>query len=88
MSPTERRWLSVAQFSELYGLNRKVAAAWALSGRLPAARLGGRGPWKIDNRQVELDMERQIMGRRPVGALGVGIPRTRDSRPAKGIIEG
>ena len=88
MSPTERRWLSIAQFSELYGVNRKVAAAWALSGRLPAARIGGRGPWKIDNRQVELDLERQILDRRSVGALGVGAPRTRASRLAKAIIEG
>lgn len=87
MSPTVRRWLSVAQFSELYGVNKKVAAAWALSGRLPAARIGGRGPWRIDNRQLELEMERQIIDHRSVGALGVGVPRARGSRPAQGIIK-
>jgi hypothetical protein len=82
MSPTERRWLSVAQFSELYGFSTKVAAAWALSHRIPAARIGGRGPWRIDRLRLEEDLERQIKDNRPAGCLGGGAPRRLGSRPA------
>ena len=62
---TQRRWLTIAQVSELISINRKTCSAWALSGRLPAARVGGRGPWRIDKLKLEEGLERQIKGNRP-----------------------
>jgi len=45
--PTGRRGLTVAEISELISINRKTVSAWCLTHRLPAARIGGRWPWRI-----------------------------------------
>jgi excisionase family DNA binding protein len=82
MSQTERRWLTVAEVAALLSIHPKTASAWCLTHRLPAARIGGRGSWRIDRAKLEQDLERQIMNQRPAGALGDGAPRARGSWPA------
>jgi len=77
MSPNERRWLTISEISELISVNPKTASAWALCGRLPAARIGGRGPWRIDRLKLEESLESQIKDIRSAGCLGAGTPRRR-----------
>jgi len=79
----ERRWLKVAEAAALLGINSKTVSLWCLTHRLPAARIGGRGPWRVDRFKLEADLESQITDiRRPAGALDDGVPRARGSRPA------
>jgi len=82
--PAERRWLTIFEAAAFLSVNPKTASAWALSGRLPAARIGGRGPWRVDRVKLEESLERQIKDNRPAGAfLGSGAPRDAlGSRPA------
>jgi hypothetical protein len=56
----EKRWLTTGEISALLSINRKVVSTWCLSRRLPAARIGGRGPWRVDRFQLEKDLESQI----------------------------
>lgn len=56
----DRRWLTVAETSELLSINPKTCSAWCLTHRLPAARIGGRGPWRVDRIKLEDGLERQI----------------------------
>lgn len=73
----ERRWLSIAEVAALLSINPKTASAWALSGRLPAARIGGRGPWRIDRLRLEESLELQINITGSAGYSRRGIPRLR-----------
>ena len=81
--PTGRRWLKIAEISALLSINRKTASAWCLTHRLPAARIGGRGPWRIDRFEIEANLESQIRDTRPARVfLSSGAPRALGSRPA------
>jgi hypothetical protein len=81
--PTERRWLTILEAAAFLCINPKTASAWALSGRIPAARIGGRGPWRVDRFRLEEGLERQIKQVRPAGVfLSSGAPRALGSRPA------
>lgn len=83
---SERRWLTVAEVSDLLGVNPKTASAWCLTHRLPAARIGGRGPWRVDRLKLEEDLERQITTNRL--AAGSGRRVALGARPAQAIHEG
>lgn len=67
----ERRWLTVAEVAALLSIHPKTVSAWCLTHRLPAVRIGGRGPWRIDWRKVEEVLERQIQDNGPARALGI-----------------
>jgi hypothetical protein len=77
-----RRWLSVAEVSALLSINPKTASMWCLTHRLPAARIGGRGPWRIDRLRLEESLESQIKDIGSVGCFGSGAPRRRGAGPA------
>ena len=77
-----RRWLSVAEVSALLSVNPKTVSAWCLTHRLPAARIGGRGPWRIDRLRLEESLEAQIKNTGSAGFLGSGAPRRRGPCPA------
>jgi excisionase family DNA binding protein len=57
---TDRRWLTIHEAAALLSINPKTASAWCLTHRLPAARIGGRGPWRVDRVKLEENFERQI----------------------------
>ena len=80
----ERRWLTIREAAELLAINPKTASAWCLTHRLPAARVGGRGSWRVDRVKLEEDFERQIKDNsRPARVfLSSGAPRALGSRPA------
>ncbi|MBE0712429.1 MAG: helix-turn-helix domain-containing protein [Candidatus Aminicenantes bacterium] len=78
----QRRWLTIAETAALLSINPKTASAWALSGRLPAVRIGGRGPWRVDRRRLEESLESQIKNIGSAGCLGGGAPRRRGACPA------
>ena len=81
---TERRWLTISEAAAFLSINPKTCSAWCLTHRLPAARIGGRGPWRVDRLKLEEGLERQIKDTRPAGVfLGSGAPRDAlGSRPA------
>ena len=73
--PTGRRWLTISQAAAFLSINPKTASAWCLTHRLPAARIGGRGPWRVDLRRLEESLDSQIKdinGRR--GRIASRIP--------------
>lgn len=78
-----RRWLTIREAAEFLAINEKTASAWCLTHRLPAARIGGRGPWRVDRLALEAGLEQQI---RQVGLARVFLsswaPRALGSRPA------
>ena len=79
----ERRWLTIAEAAALLSIHPKTASAWCLTHRLPAARIGGRGPWRVDRVRLEEDFARQIRDHGPAGVfLSCGAPRALGSRPA------
>jgi len=80
----ERRWLTIIEAAAFLSVNPKTASAWALSGRIPAARVGGRGPWRVDRLRLEEGLERQIKDNRPARVFSSsGAPRDAlGSRPA------
>jgi len=57
---TDRRWLTVSEAAVFLSINPKTCSAWCLTHRLPAARIGGRGPWRVDRLKLEDGLERQI----------------------------
>ena len=56
----ERRWLTINEAAALLSIHPKTASAWCLTHRLPAARIGGRGPWRIDRLRLEENLDHQI----------------------------
>ena len=85
--PTERRWLTILEAAAFLSVNPKTASAWALSGRLPAARIGGRGPWRIDRLRLEEGLERQIKDNRPGRETG-GVVALRRYAPPRSTHKG
>jgi len=58
-----RRWLTVSQAAEVLQIHPKTAYSWALTGRLPAARIGGsRKAIRIDRVALEAKLEQQAKG--------------------------
>lgn len=82
MNLERRRWLSVAEVSALLSIHPKTVSAWCLTHRLPAARIGGRGPWRIDRLRLEESLEAQIKDIGSAGWLGRGDPRRKGARRA------
>lgn len=80
---SHHRWLKICDAAAMLSISPKTCSAWALSGRIPAARIGGRGPWRIDKLRLEEGLERQIKDNRPAGVfLSSGAPRALGSRSA------
>jgi excisionase family DNA binding protein len=63
---SDRRWLTVAQTAELLQVSLKCAYAMASRGALPIVKIcpGRRKGLRIDGRELEKRLERQLMGRR------------------------
>ena len=79
----QRRWLTIREAAEFLAINAKTVSAWCLTHRLPAARIGGRGPWRVDRLRLEESLESQIKDIRPARVfLSSGAPRALGSRPA------
>jgi excisionase family DNA binding protein len=56
------RFVSLGAVAERYQLSYKTVLAMAKDGRIPAFRVGGRGPWRVNVKQleqVENDVARQ-----------------------------
>lgn len=68
---TESPWLTIAEAAAYLKVNPKTASAWALSGRIPAARIGGRGPWRIHKHRLDEYLNRleQQPGRAVSGSV-------------------
>lgn len=49
----ERRFLSLKEVAQRYGISYQTAHAMAREGRLPAFQLGGRGMWRVDLAALE-----------------------------------
>jgi len=84
MSSSIRRWLTIREAAAFLSVNPKTVSSWCLTHRLPAARIGGRGPWRVDRLKVEQALEAQInKDIRPARVfLSSGAPRALGSRPA------
>lgn len=77
-----RRWLRISEVAAMLSIHPKTISAWVLCGRIPAARIGGHGPWRVDRKRLEESLESQIQNQRPAGCLGGGAPRRRGACPA------
>jgi excisionase family DNA binding protein len=61
MTDHPRRWLTITQAAEVLQIHPKTAYSWALTGRLPTARIGGsRKAIRVDRVELERRLERQI----------------------------
>lgn len=48
-----KRFLTLREVAERYGVTYMTAYNWVRSGRLPAFQVGGRGVWRVELSEVE-----------------------------------
>lgn len=83
---TNCRWLTIRETAAFLSINPKTASAWCLTHRLPAARIGGRGPWRVDRLKLEADLESQTANNKLAAGSGRGVAL--GARPARALNEG
>jgi excisionase family DNA binding protein len=68
------RFFQLADVAEMLSISPRQAYALVNSGELPAIRVGGRGQWRIEDREIEDYIQRkyaetrQMVQSRPVAA--------------------
>ena len=75
-----KRFLQLAEVSEVLNISSAQAYALVRSGELPAIKVGGRGQWRVEYTELETYIQRmysetkQFVQAHPFGAAGVGEP--------------